>query len=49
MDLNEVKSEIKRLEKELKETSDYNLQWEIGHKLKDLYKKEYELINGSVK
>lgn len=43
MDLKEVKSEIKKLEKELKETSDYNEQWKICHQLMDLYKQEYEL------
>ena len=42
-ELDEIKAEIKQLEKELKDTKDYNRQWELGHKLKDLYSKQYKL------
>ena len=42
-ELDEIKAEIKQLEKELKDTKDYNRQWELGHKLKDLYSKRYKL------
>ena len=41
--LDEIKVEIKQIEKELEGTKDYNKQWELGHKLKDLYRKEYML------
>lgn len=41
--LDEIKAEIKQLEKELKNTKNYNKQWRLGHKLKDLYRKEYML------
>lgn len=41
--LKEVQKEIKQLEKELEGTKDYNKQWRLGHKLKDLYRKEYML------
>ena len=41
--LDEIKAEIKQLEKELKDTKDYNEQWRLGHKLMDLYRKEYML------
>jgi len=41
--LKQVQKEIKQLEKELKDTKDYNEQWRLGHKLMDLYRKEYML------
>ena len=34
--LDEIKAEIKQLEKELEGTKDYNEQWRLGHKLMDL-------------
>lgn len=43
-ELQEVKKEIKVLEKKLKETSDLNEQWDICHRLKDLYVREYDLM-----
>lgn len=42
-DLGKIRKEIRILEDKVKNETDHQILWELGRKLQDLYKKEYDI------
>ena len=42
-DLGKIRKEIRILEDKVKNETDYQQLWNLGRKLQELYKKEYEI------
>lgn len=42
-DLSKIRKKIKALEEDVKNETDHQQLWNLGRKLQDLYKKEYEI------